>query len=100
MVRRTEPAIETPGHPDASAPKGPLAGVSVVELAGLGPGPFTGMMPADMGAEVTLIDRPGGNVDYAAGQVVRYSYARTLPVPRRRHHPDSSQSGAVGKCDR
>ena len=37
---------------------GPLVGVKVVELAGIGPGPFAGMMLADMGAEVPRIDRP------------------------------------------
>jgi len=39
---------------------GPLAGIRVVEIAGLGPGPFCAMMLADMGAEVIRIDRPGG----------------------------------------
>ncbi len=38
---------------------GPLRGLRVIELAGLGPGPFAGMMLADAGAEVVLIDRPG-----------------------------------------
>jgi len=37
--------------------KGPLAGVKVLELAGIGPGPFCGMMLADMGAEVVRVDR-------------------------------------------
>ena len=40
--------------------RGPLAGVKVVEMVGLGPGPFAGMMLADMGADVLAIDRPGG----------------------------------------
>ena len=39
---------------------GPLAGVRVVELAGIGPGPFCGMLLADLGAEVIRVDRPGG----------------------------------------
>ncbi len=38
---------------------GPLTGVRVVEIAGIGPGPFCAMMLADMGAEVLRIDRPG-----------------------------------------
>jgi alpha-methylacyl-CoA racemase len=46
---------------------GPLAGVTVVELAGIGPGPFCGMMLADMGAEVIRVDRAdkvgGGDPD-------------------------------------
>jgi alpha-methylacyl-CoA racemase len=36
---------------------GPLAGLRVVEVVGLGPGPFCGMLLADMGAEVLRIDR-------------------------------------------
>ncbi|WP_011300668.1 CaiB/BaiF CoA transferase family protein [Cupriavidus necator] len=39
--------------------KGPLAGVRIIELAGIGPGPLAGMMLADMGAEVLRIERPG-----------------------------------------
>ena len=38
---------------------GPLTGVKVVELAGLGPGPFAAMMLADMGADVIKVDRAG-----------------------------------------
>ena len=38
---------------------GPLAGIRVVELAGIGPGPFCAMMLADQGATVLRIDRPG-----------------------------------------
>jgi len=37
---------------------GPLDGVRVVEIAGIGPGPFGAMLLADMGAEVVRIDRP------------------------------------------
>jgi len=36
---------------------GPLEGVTVIELAGIGPGPFCGMMLADMGATVIRVDR-------------------------------------------
>ena len=39
---------------------GPLDGVRVVELAGIGPGPFAGMMLADMGADVLRVDRVDG----------------------------------------
>jgi alpha-methylacyl-CoA racemase len=38
---------------------GPLTGLRVVELVGLGPGPFAGMVLADLGADVLRIDRPG-----------------------------------------
>ncbi|MCX5415448.1 CaiB/BaiF CoA-transferase family protein [Streptomyces sp. NBC_00059] len=43
-------------------PRGPLAGVRVVELAGIGPGPFAAMLLADLGADVVRVDRPGGSV--------------------------------------
>ena len=36
---------------------GPLTGVKVVELSGIGPGPFCGMLLSDMGAEVVRIER-------------------------------------------
>ena len=36
---------------------GPLKGIKIIEMAGLGPGPFAGMLLADMGAEVILIER-------------------------------------------
>lgn len=47
---------------------GPLRGVTVLELAGIGPGPFAGMMLADMGAQVIRIDRipSGGAGAFAA----------------------------------
>jgi len=40
---------------------GPLQGVKVVEIAGIGPGPHACMILADLGAEVIRIDRPGGH---------------------------------------
>ncbi len=39
---------------------GPLEGITIIEIAGLGPAPFAGMMLADHGAEVIRIERPGG----------------------------------------
>ncbi len=41
------------------AGSGPLAGVRVVEFAGIGPAPFAVMLLSDMGADVVRIDRPG-----------------------------------------
>ena len=45
---------------------GPLAGLKVVEFAGLGPAPLAGQFHADLGAEVTLIDRRSGKANPAA----------------------------------
>ena len=38
---------------------GPLSGLKIVELAGIGPGPFAAMMLADHGAQVIRVERPG-----------------------------------------
>lgn len=46
---------------------GPLRGVKVVELAGIGPGPHACMILADLGADVIRIDRPGGGM-FAGGR--------------------------------
>lgn len=40
---------------------GPLSGIRIVEMAGIGPAPFAGMMLADHGAEVIRIERPGAS---------------------------------------
>ena len=37
--------------------KGPLSGITVIEMSGIGPGPFAGMMLADLGAMVIRVDR-------------------------------------------
>lgn len=39
-----------------------LQGIRVIEVEGIGPGPFAGMMLADLGAEVIKVQRPGGPV--------------------------------------
>lgn len=64
---------------------GPLQGMKIVEMAGIGPGPFCAMMFADMGAEVIRIDRPGrGDPDRARFDVMargRRSVAIDLKKP-------------------
>ena len=42
---------------------GPLAGVRIVEFAGLGPGPMAAMLLADLGASVVQIVRPDADMD-------------------------------------
>ena len=41
---------------------GPLRGVKVVEIAGIGPGPHACMILADLGADVIRVERPGGQL--------------------------------------
>ena len=54
---------------------GPLAGLRVVEFEAIGPGPFAGMMLADMGADVLLLDRPV-DADLGIGQQRRFDVMR------------------------
>ena len=55
------PSVNPPDNPSANpsidVSQGPLAGLKIIEFAGIGPGPFAGMMLADMGADVIVIDR-------------------------------------------
>lgn len=39
--------------------QGPLSGLKIVEFAGIGPGPFCGMLLSDLGADVVRVDRKG-----------------------------------------
>lgn len=50
---------------------GPLAGIRIVEFAGIGPGPFAAMLLADMGADVVRLDRPSGTDPYSRHVVSR-----------------------------
>lgn len=62
---------------------GPLQGLKIIELAGIGPGPFCGMMLSDMGAEVIRVERLGGS-DIAPKDVLarnRRSIALDLKDP-------------------
>lgn len=47
---------------------GPLAGIKVIELAGIGPAPFACMMLSDLGAEVLRLERPGGGISSILGR--------------------------------
>ena len=59
---------------------GPLTGYKIIELAGIGPGPFCGMMLADMGAEVIRVDRPGGNPSSSVGHNVLFRNRKSIAV--------------------
>ena len=69
----------------AQAPRsGPLRGLRVLEMVGVGPGPFAAMWFADMGAEVVRIDRPGQRSNQTRGDVLnrgRRSLAVDLKKP-------------------
>jgi len=54
-------------HATANNTNGPLSGLKIVEFAGIGPAPFAGLVLADFGAEVTVIERPGGTSRVGGG---------------------------------
>ena len=62
---------------------GPLHGLTIVEMAGIGPGPFAGMMLADHGATVIRIERPGARMD-AKDPLLRSRQAIAVDLK----HPD------------
>ena len=64
---------------------GPLAGVRVIELGGIGPGPHAGMMLADLGADVVRVRRPGVAIASAAkpGEAGRHQAVPTMSAEHR-----------------
>lgn len=69
---------------------GPLHGIRIIELAGIGPGPFCGMMLADMGAEVIRVERIGGNPGDAGGHDILFRNRRSLAVNLK--HPAGAET--------
>lgn len=61
---------------------GPLNGIRIIEFAGIGPGPFCGMMLADHGAEVVRIDRIGGGIMPGADLLARSRKSVALDMKR------------------
>lgn len=81
---------------------GPLRGVTVIEIAGIGPGPFAAMQLADMGAEVIRVERPGGGM-FAASQNRKLDFLnrnkRCISIDLK--HPDGIDTvlTLLGKAD-
>lgn len=61
--------------------QGPLSGLKIVEFAGIGPGPFCGMLLSDLGADVVRIDRKGGKDAREIYERGRRSIALDLKKP-------------------
>ena len=74
--------------------QGPLNGVKVVEFAGIGPGPFCGMLLSDLGADVVRIDRKTGPVGGSRPTVDRFSVTargrRSVALDLK--HPDAIET--------
>ena len=71
---------------------GPLSGIKVVEIAGIGPGPFAAMMLADLGADVIRVDRAQtvtGNFDRQNLEILNRG-RRSIGVDLK--HPDGVET--------
>src|SRR3978361_1833004 len=80
---------------------GPLSGLRVVELAGLGPGPFAAMLLADLGADVLRIDRPGATPTFGDPGVGVLRRRRGRAVgPRARGLPGPQPEAGLRPDDR
>src|SRR5688500_6998111 len=72
---------------------GPLEGLKIIEIAGIGPGPFCAMMLADMGADVVRVDRAGnvsGGDPASPPADVRNRGRRSIGVDLK--HPDGVEA--------
>ncbi len=77
----------------------PLAGLRILEMAGIGPGPFCGMMLADHGAEVIRVERPsrGGMTDPARDPLLRSR--RTIVLDLKRPEAVAAVRRLAATCD-
>jgi acetyl-CoA hydrolase len=81
--------------------KGPLAGLKVLEIAGIGPGPFCGMLFADLGADVVVVDRiePGADaIDLGSVQIANRG-KRSVTVDLKTPAGIETVLGLVEHCD-
>jgi len=69
--------------------EGPLAGVRILEFAGIGPAPFAGMLLADLGADILRIDREGAPEPDAS---------ESLQRGRATLHLDLKDEAAIARC--
>lgn len=67
---------------------GPLEGVRVIELAGIGPGPFCAMLLGDLGADVVRVDRPSGAAGALPGPLASISGRSRRSIAVDVKHPD------------
>ena len=96
-------ALESTGPPrrervaKGESDVGPLEGIRIIEIAGIGPGPFCAMMLADMGAEVLRIDR----AERVSGrQGPDHGPAEPRPPERRRQPEEQGRRGAGARPGR
>ncbi|QGV77495.1 CaiB/BaiF CoA transferase family protein [Streptomyces ficellus] len=75
---------------DDARPGGPLSGLRVVELAGIGPAPFACMLLADLGADVVRVDRADGERAFGTWHRVLDRGRRSVALDLK--HPDGTEA--------
>jgi len=82
---------------------GPLAGIRIIEMAGIGPAPFAAMLFADMGAEVIRIDRKQAPGDTAFDTLKSYGFLnrgrRSLALDLKRPEAIAAMKKLVASAD-
>ncbi|WP_244815261.1 CaiB/BaiF CoA-transferase family protein [Caballeronia sp. Lep1P3] len=81
--------------------RGPLAGLRVLEIAGIGPGPFCGMLLADLGADVVVVDRveaAADALDLGDAQIANRG-KRSIAVDLKSPEGVATVLGLVERCD-
>ncbi|MEU6734203.1 CaiB/BaiF CoA-transferase family protein [Streptomyces physcomitrii] len=79
--------------------QGPLTGVRVVELAGIGPGPFAAMLLADLGADVVRVERPAGGLGIAPEKDLTNRNKRSVAVDLKSPGGTAAVLGLVERAD-
>ncbi|WP_166037863.1 CaiB/BaiF CoA-transferase family protein [Sphingosinicella sp. YJ22] len=80
---------------------GPLAGLRVVEIAGIGPAPFCGMLLADLGADVVVVERsaPGDGIPDLGPAAIFKRGKRTIAVDLKSPAAIATVLDLVERCD-
>lgn len=82
--------------------QGPLAGIRVLEVAGIGPAPFCGMLLADLGADVVVIQRVDGSAGSMADLDRRAIFnrgKRSVGIDLKTPAGIATTLGLIGRCD-
>ncbi|WP_042878526.1 CaiB/BaiF CoA transferase family protein [Cupriavidus necator] len=81
--------------------QGPLAGIRVLEMSGIGPGPFCGMLLADLGADVVVIDRvqPDAPETDLSGHALSRRGKRAVTIDLKTQAGVATVLDLAGHCD-
>ena len=78
---------------------GPLKGLKVVEMAGIGPGPFCAMLLADMGADIVRVDRKNGGSSFGPDYNILNRGRRSIALDLKKPEDVEIALQLIGKAD-